>query len=64
MTKYTGMIVWTGEGTLLDTAGPHHTLTIQKKYIYDKNTEIQKQIHSWSCCSQGDGDNGTNNWFS
>ena len=24
------MIVWTGEGTLLDTAGPHHTLTIQK----------------------------------
>ena len=24
------MIVWTGKGTLLDTAGPHHTLTIQK----------------------------------
>ena len=45
MTKYTGMIVWTGEGTLLDTAGPHHTLTIQKKYIYD---DKKTSRYGWS----------------
>ena len=33
------MIVWTGEGTLMDTAGPHHTLTIQKNTYM---TKLQK----------------------
>ncbi len=33
------MIVWTGEGTLLDTTEPHHTLTIQKK-IHIRHYEI------------------------
>ena len=35
------MIVWTGEGTLLDSAGPHHTLTIQKNTYMT----IQKQTN-------------------
>ncbi len=64
MTKYTGMIVWTGESTLMDTTGPHHTLTIQKNTYMTKIQKYQKQTHSWSCWSQGDGDNGTSSWFS
>ena len=46
------MIVWTGEGTLLDTTGPHHTLTIQKK-IHIRHYEAN--IHDWSYLSQGSG---------
>ena len=45
-TNIQGMIVWTGEGTLLDTAGPHHTLTIQKKiHIGHTNTNINMVGH-------------------
>ncbi len=50
-----GMIMWTGEGTLLDTAEPHHTLTIQKK-IHIRHTNTSNiNIYDWSHWSQGYG---------
>ena len=48
------MIVWTGEGTLLDAAGPHHTLTILGKNTYITE-QIQKHKHGWSYWSQRHG---------